>query len=44
MTGVAGISYCMANGADELKARCTRICPATEEDGIAVAFKELGLI
>lgn len=44
MTDVAGISYCMANGADELKARCTRVCPATEEDGIAIAFQELGLI
>lgn len=44
MTGVAGISYCMANGAPALKARCTHVCPAVSEDGIATAFKELGLI
>lgn len=44
MTGVAGISYCMANGAPALKARCTHVCPAVNDDGIATAFKELGLI
>lgn len=44
MTGVAGISYCMANGSPALKARCTHVCPAVNEDGIATAFKELGLI
>lgn len=44
MTDVAGISYCMANGAPALKARCTRICPAVDQDGIAASFRELGLI
>ena len=44
MTEVAGISYCMANGSPALKARCTRVCPAVTEDGIAAAFRELGLI
>lgn len=44
MTDVAGISYCMANGSDALKARCDRVCPAVTEDGIAAAFRELGLI
>ena len=44
MTDVAGISYCMANGAEALKARCDRVCPSVKEDGIARAFAELGLI
>ena len=44
MTDVAGISYCMANGSPSLKARCTRVCPPVNEDGIARAFAELGLI
>ncbi len=44
MADVAGISYCMANGSDAFKARCTRVCPAVNDDGIAAAFKELGLI
>ena len=44
MTDVAGISYCMADGAPALKARCTRTCPPVAGDGIAIAFRELGLI
>ena len=44
MADVAGISYCMANGAPALKARCTHVCPAVNDDGIATAFRELGLI
>ena len=44
MADVAGVSYCMANGAPALKARCTRVCPAVNDDGIATAFRELGLI
>ena len=44
MADVAAVSYCMANGAPALKARCTHVCPAVGEDGIAIAFKELGLI
>ena len=44
MTNVAAISYCMANGSDDLKARCDRVCPAVTEDGIAIAFRDLGLI
>lgn len=44
MTDVVGISYCMANGSENLKKLCDRICPAVTEDGIAKAFEELGLI
>ena len=44
MTDVAAVSYCMANGSPALKARCTHVCPAVNEDGIATAFQELGLI
>ena len=44
MTDVAAVSYCMANGSPALKARCTHVCPAVSDDGIATAFKELGLI
>lgn len=44
MTEVAGISVCMANGAEELKRRCDRVCPRVEEDGIAREFEALGLI
>jgi len=44
MTAVAAVSYCMANGSPALKARCTHVCPAVNDDGIATAFKELGLI
>ena len=40
----AAASYCMANGSPALKARCTHVCPAVSDDGIATAFKELGLI
>ena len=44
MTDVAGVSVCMADGAEALKARCTRTCPPVAQDGIALAFRELGLI
>ena len=44
MKDVAAVSYCMANGSPALKARCTHVCPAVSDDGIATAFKELGLI
>ena len=43
MTDVVGLSVCMANGSENLKSRCDRICPAVYEDGIARAFAELGL-
>ena len=44
MTDVVGTSVCMANGTQELKSRCDRVCPAVTEDGIARAFAELGLV
>ena len=44
MTDVVGISVCMANGSDNLKKRCDRICPAVTDDGIAREFAALGLI
>lgn len=44
MTDAVGISVCMANGSDALKKRCTRICPAVNEDGLAREFEALGLI
>ena len=44
MTDVVGISVCMANGSDNLKKLCDRICPAVTEDGVARELKTLGLI
>ena len=44
MTDVVGVSVCMANGSENLKKLCDRICPAVTEDGIAKEFAALGLI
>ncbi len=44
MTEVVGTSVCMANGAEELKRLCDRVCPCVEEDGIAREFRALGLL
>lgn len=44
MTDVVGVSVCMANGSENLKRLCDRICPAVTEDGIAKEFAALGLI
>ncbi len=44
MTDVVGISYCMANGSENLKKLCDRVCPSVTEDGIARAFEALKLI
>jgi hypothetical protein len=44
MTDVVGISVCMANGVEELKRRCDRVCPSVSDDGIAKEFAALGLI
>ena len=43
MIETVGTSVCMANGSPQLKKRSDMICPAVEEDGLAKAFKELGL-
>ena len=44
MTDVVGISVCMANGSENLKRLCDRICPAVTEDGLAREFAALGLV
>lgn len=44
MTEVVGTSVCMANGSENLKKLCDRVCPAVTEDGIAREFKALGLV
>lgn len=44
MVETVGLSFCMANGSEKLKKRADRICPSVEEDGLAVAFRELGLV
>ena len=44
MMHTAGISVCMADGSPELRRACSRICPPVEQDGLATAFAELGLI
>lgn len=44
MAETVAVSVCMANGTERLRSLCTRVCPSVQEDGIAVAFAELGLI
>ncbi len=44
MTDVVGLSICMENGSEELKKRCSAVCPPVDEDGIARAFESLGLV
>ena len=43
MMETTGISVCMENGSDELKAHSDMICPAVDRDGLAAAFRELDL-
>ena len=44
MIETVGTGVCMANGSPTLKKRCALVCPAVEEDGLAWAFRELGLV
>lgn len=44
MIETAGVSVCMDNGSPELKRRADKICPPVERDGLAAAFRELGLV
>ncbi len=44
MIETVGVGVCMANGSEELKRRSAMICPAVGENGIAEAFKRLGLV
>lgn len=43
MIRTVGTSVCMANGSRALQEQSDIICPAVTEDGIAKAFKDLGL-
>ena len=44
MIQTTAVGVCMANGSPTLKRHCTFVCPSVEEDGLAVAFRELGLV
>ena len=44
MIEAVGTSVCMGDGSEFLKERSDMVCPATNEDGIEWAFRELGLI
>ncbi len=44
MIQTVGTSVCMANGAETLKAISDVVCPSVEEDGLAQAFEQLGLV
>ena len=43
MIETVGTSVCMANGSPNLKKKSQIVCPAVEEDGMAKAFRDLGL-
>ena len=44
MIQTVGTGVCMANGSPELKRRSDLVCPSVEEDGLAWAFRKLGLV
>ncbi len=44
MIRTVGTSVCMANGSETLKRLSTLVCPAVEEEGLALAFGTLGLL
>ena len=44
MIQTVGMSVCMANGSPNLKKQSDLVCPSVEEDGLAWAFRELGLV
>ena len=43
MIETVGTSVCMANGSQKLMEMSDIVCPAVTEDGLAKAFKDLGL-
>lgn len=43
MIEAVGLGVCMENGSPTLKRRCAMVCPAVEDDGLAEAFRKLGL-
>ena len=44
MIQTVGYSVCMENGSPALKAASNMVCPAVEQDGLARAFRDLGLV
>ena len=44
MIQTVGFGVCMANGSPNLKKQSDLVCPSVEEDGLAWAFRELGLV
>ncbi len=44
MIETVGYSVCMANGSPTLQAKSDLVCPAVEEDGLYLAFEQLGLL
>ena len=44
MIRTVGFSVCMENGSPNLKQRSDLVCPAVEDDGLAWAFRKLGLV
>ena len=44
MIETVGTSVCMANGSPQLKKRSQIVCPSVQEDGLARAFQDLGLV
>ncbi len=44
MIKTVGIGVCMENGSPALKKMSDLVCPSVEDDGLAWAFRELGLV
>ena len=44
MIQTVAVGVCMENGSPTLKKECSLVCPSVENDGIAWAFRELGLL
>ena len=44
MIETVGVSVCMDNGSPKLKEVSDIVCPAVDEDGLAIAFEQLGLV
>ena len=44
MIDTVAVAVCMENGSPQLKKRSDIICPAVEDDGLAHAFRKLGLV
>ena len=43
MLETVGVSVCMENGSERLKALADEVCPAVDKDGLSAAFYRLGL-